>query len=719
MRGWGFGAPYLAEAALVERVLVTYADVLKWRKDWQQLAKAFDAQDYPTLEAAKAPYARLRKAIETYLKNLADWLEYEVGIKGLHMAALVDKHRAGKPGAASEVAAVRFRSFWRSAHDQISYADPKAAEEMVSRGGWTQEQAETFVRVYAGLLDSRNGLGSSEKDEPANKAADKFFDSMREVIKQYSGGAKEWDRGDSATPRTATFMGLNFGNVEGVPEKALARFFAAAKPNLEKLKRLMPEVFYGPVSFDDQTKDRVELNGRMLSVGGYYRIGPDDVTLYRNGESFDSPGLGLVLVHELAHRFYYKFMDASQRGRWEDFFSRLRSQGVSEYSGKNAAEDFAETVMMYVAKVGNMKERDARDRLEAILMGRRLGEDRVPLTERAFRAALPIFGGRLWFLFGGKAGDGAYVVTLRLHDGRYDALVLKSNTTATGHAAQQRYADFTSADAAFIAAAADARAAGAVKKEYEGLVPVQMAELLLVKEGLSGAAFAKWYPELKGVLHQQGGTKVSCFTLVGVPPKQEDLVRKVIEAATEQLKLHGFSHLCYGEVTYTPALRRIVAADYNPSTDQMRVAPAKNAEFNEAVRTFLHELGHRQQHKFKVDAAKLDAKYDEARGARLRLHIGDAVKDPKSGRTITIDGMLAGRGGIVYRGHFDDDPSHRIKGGDFLEHWELVRGKPAEKHSFAVSAYALSKPGEFWAEVFSYAMTGRNDLLDWVKEVTK
>lgn len=352
-------------------------------------------------------------------------------------------------------------------------------------------------------------------------------------------------------------------------------------------------------------------------------------------------------------------------------------------------------------------------------LGDGLVESRGLLLERSFRAGLPTFMGRLWFLFGGKAGSGAYVVTLRLHDGRYDALVLKSNTLVTGHEAQQRYADFTTADQAFAVIASEARSAGILKKEYEGLMPVQMAELLLVKEGLSAAGFARWYPELKDVLHQQAGVKVSCFTIVGVPPKDEASVTKVIEAATAQLKMHGFSHLCYGEVTYTPALRRIVAADYNPATDQMRVAPAKNSEFNEAVRTFLHELGHRQMYRFKLDFEKLKEKYEEARGMRRRLRIGDAVKEPKTDRVLTVTEVKNGTKGVVYRARYDDEPSRGIRGGDFMEHWELVRGKASEKHTFAVSAYALSKSGEFWAEVFSHAMTGRNDLLDWVKEVTK
>lgn len=91
-------------------------------------------------------------------------------------------------------------------------------------------------------------------------------------------------------------------------------------------------------------------------AGAAYIRGPDDVHLY--GNTWASS-----IIHELGHRYYYKFMTPQERRNFGKWFGKAKA--VSEYGSVDTVEDFAELFMHYVDR--RELTRDQRQRMEAFL----------------------------------------------------------------------------------------------------------------------------------------------------------------------------------------------------------------------------------------------------------------------------------------------------------------------------------------------------------------
>lgn len=109
--------------------------------------------------------------------------------------------------------------------------------------------------------------------------------------------------------------------------------------------------------------------GKRFGVGAQYNIGPDNLTVYSDPHG----NLYRLIVHELGHRYYYKFMDSGARARFNAEFGDVPS--VSEYGGTVAEEDFAEVFSYYIDN--RDLTRDQIDRLKRFLTskGKRANED--------------------------------------------------------------------------------------------------------------------------------------------------------------------------------------------------------------------------------------------------------------------------------------------------------------------------------------------------------
>jgi hypothetical protein len=70
-----------------------------------------------------------------------------------------------------------------------------------------------------------------------------------------------------------------------------------------------------------------------------------------------------LIVHELGHRYYYKFMSAADRAEFDSYFGQVSP--VTEYGGTHTSEDFADVFAWYVL---NMKlNRDQLERFKKFL----------------------------------------------------------------------------------------------------------------------------------------------------------------------------------------------------------------------------------------------------------------------------------------------------------------------------------------------------------------
>jgi hypothetical protein len=92
---------------------------------------------------------------------------------------------------------------------------------------------------------------------------------------------------------------------------------------------------------------------KAWGVGATYKIGTDDIRLYISPQKYVTD----VIIHEIGHRYYYKYMSMADREEFSSYFGKV--PGVSEYGKTVSDEDFAEVFAWYV-----LDRKLTRDQLE-------------------------------------------------------------------------------------------------------------------------------------------------------------------------------------------------------------------------------------------------------------------------------------------------------------------------------------------------------------------
>ncbi len=111
--------------------------------------------------------------------------------------------------------------------------------------------------------------------------------------------------------------------------------------------------------------------GNILGGGAYYYAEKDQIAIFSNPSEYITE----LTIHELGHRFWFKFLDRKRRIFFEKDFGDVPA--VSDYGKKDVAEDFAEIFAWYVLdrKFNNDPKQYARqlERFRYILTGSRFG----------------------------------------------------------------------------------------------------------------------------------------------------------------------------------------------------------------------------------------------------------------------------------------------------------------------------------------------------------
>lgn len=343
-------------------VKLSYKDVLKWKKDFDQLLLAFRSQDYRDIRSAIKGFQQIDKSFRTYFKNLKNYVQRD-------FYTIIDRQIKNFENSKSKPmrtqVALAFENFLDSYFDLSDRANPMRYDPDGPQG-YNHQDVEQRIDWY--VNSQWKDTTKYSKDIALEKAADKFFAKLREMIKYFSQGEKEFDA-ETYYPERVGFMGFSFINNIYYDEDDLKKMFRNMAPYLKVMKRFMPEVFYGPVFMEPRTDDQKNLQvGNMtIDAAGTYNSQGDKITLYADSVQSWMVAATSVLIHELAHRYYFKFLDSADRRRWEDFFQRLKSQGASTYGDQNPEEDFAEAILYYVLQKGVMAKKDVRDRVEALL----------------------------------------------------------------------------------------------------------------------------------------------------------------------------------------------------------------------------------------------------------------------------------------------------------------------------------------------------------------
>lgn len=135
------------------------------------------------------------------------------------------------------------------------------------------------------------------------------------------------------------------------------RYFVEAKRLLES--KGLGAVWYGPIFISCQSCGGENRLGANFGLGADYDTLRDDVRVY----DYPSPDIVRLLVHELGHRYYFKFMSAADRARFDSHFGTTKA--TTDYGAADAWEDFAEAFMHFVLE--REMTRDQIDRFKAFL----------------------------------------------------------------------------------------------------------------------------------------------------------------------------------------------------------------------------------------------------------------------------------------------------------------------------------------------------------------
>lgn len=371
-------ASFLARLTQVLAVKLSYTDIRKWKKDYEQLCEMLLSANYTTVDEAVDDFKTIGTAWGKYLKNLKEHISrdyYAVVDYYKEVEKEQDQKLKRLKKTGREKIAKKFEEFEDAMLDWLFYADPsRYSKDPKLNINHHAVPNDVGIRMnfYVNSL-----FKDQAKLDKTKKTSESLWKIMREYLSDRPGfdnNSKSVDHG-LESDSYIEYMGLTFVNELYHTNDYLSELLDRSKRHLIHLKKLMPEVFYGRVELKNkpsEAKKTIKLGDAWLDAAGRYFIKQDHVEIYADGLKGELKDFGTILVHELAHRFYYKFMDATDRQRWEHFFDNLKTDTASDYAKTNASEDFAEAVTYYVLNKGFMKSQDVRDRLEAILKGRRI-----------------------------------------------------------------------------------------------------------------------------------------------------------------------------------------------------------------------------------------------------------------------------------------------------------------------------------------------------------
>jgi len=111
---------------------------------------------------------------------------------------------------------------------------------------------------------------------------------------------------------------------------------------------------------------------RIFSASAVYDTRSDAVTTFLQTGNYsygleDRGSAVIPLVHELGHRYYYKFMTPEQRNRWEGWSRELKVPAVSDYGATSATEKFPEVFVWYI--LGRNLSSDQVEEFKEIVRG--------------------------------------------------------------------------------------------------------------------------------------------------------------------------------------------------------------------------------------------------------------------------------------------------------------------------------------------------------------
>lgn len=217
--------------------------------------------------------------------------------------------------------------------------------------------------------------------------------------------------------------------------------------------------------------------------------------------------------------------------------------------------------------------------------------------------------------------------------------------------------------------------------------------------------------------------KVGGFTLINTGGFSKQVMDTIVEVMTKAETLarsSGLGQVCYGEVQVTNTLSKgNTLAFYLPSKDALFIRANVKGDVD-TVRTVLHELGHRYDHKFLKNDHGVEKLYQILSGEEIDYGLKLRDKKPATGEVWTspkgddykVLGIERTRGkDMVYMQSVSNPKATaRISLEGFLEQRDQGTARDLDRPDYKgfVSQYAKSGgPTENFAEMFAYYCLSR------------
>jgi hypothetical protein len=302
---------------------------------------------------------------ETFVRNLRDEVFYTrrgpysgtpTMSEGLKVSKLLDL-------LLTEIKDSRSRStFWQN------------VAKSEGHGHFTLEQAEQSLRAWTTDFQDAFDGGFQGGLTPI---LDKALKLLREDAKRIQDHDEKHPTDPVELPQS--FKEFQLGRVKVVVDdhtvlpgqiQAYIKYLDAAQSHLKS--KGFEKTWYGTFFIKCEACGGDNPYGKDFGVGGNYPIGPDVVNIFQRP---DRDVVHLV-VHELGHRWWFKFMDRPARLRFADWIENGLG-AVSDYGSKAADEAFAEAFKHYVLDL-KMTPQQAQT-FKMVALGRGLTAKELPL----------------------------------------------------------------------------------------------------------------------------------------------------------------------------------------------------------------------------------------------------------------------------------------------------------------------------------------------------
>jgi len=375
-----YGSLSMEVAERVTRRVVAEKLTKQWvmglRRGW---LKAVNPQitDYPSV-------LRAYDDLDTFVERLQDELRLvRKGVKHL----LDDKH-APKLKAAFEKLTQQIYEARSTAKFWASWADGTAPG--VAWGEDRSDDAEHMLKMYRTKFDEVSGGSVKRRDKSGLYKLTPLTHFMDKILALLRDDAAAIAKHDEAHPDDpydppTTFREFDLQGMKIIVDDstlqprhvdAYVKWLLQAKKLLQN--RGFGKVWHGVIFIRCKECGGPNPNGPQYDVGGDYAYGPDTIRVYYR----PSAEVMQVVIHELGHRWWFKFMTRENRLRFEEWIEGGLAP-VSQYGGSNASEAFAEAFSYYVT--GQKMTSDQAESFKAVALGRRL----AARVARRFLASVP------------------------------------------------------------------------------------------------------------------------------------------------------------------------------------------------------------------------------------------------------------------------------------------------------------------------------------------